>query len=500
MKHLIKFFLLVHRYLGLALSLLFVIWFLSGFAMMYVKYPTMRQNERLQNLHVAQFQNAKFNLKQAMEQAGVIDTVRIARLGMMLDRPVYRFTTTKGEYKAIFADTGELFAGTDSTLAIALATAFETQKSKPTKIEKLTEIDQWMAAARSMGYSVPVYRLTMDDAEGTYLYVSIQTGEVVQRVNARQRFLAWLGPIPHWIYPTILLRNRPIWNDIIIWTSTLGSVMCMAGIVIGFVRYKRRDSKSLVFSPYKKRWFRWHHYTGFVFGIFVFTWVFSGLLSMTPWDWAPFTRLNPEESDKWTGGIMKPELFTGSIPDAAVKLSTELKIKEVHYTQIFGKPYWLAYQDEFNTRLLAADDSLAKPMTGFQQDLLLAGIKNLNTKNEVVETILLTEYDDYYYSKNNEKRLPVLRVKLDTPDETWYYADLKTGQIVLKHERLSRLERWLYHGLHSFDFSFLLYRRPLWDVTVIFFMMGGLLVSATGVVLSWKWLKKWQQRNGFLKG
>ena len=495
MKQLINFFLLVHRYLGLALSLLFVIWFLSGFAMMYVKYPTMRQNERLHNLPVADFQHVKFSLQQAVERAGVTDTFRVVRLGMMLDRPVYRLTTTKGDYKAVFADTGELFAGTDSTLAVQLATAFEKHKSKPAKIEVLTEIDQWMAAARSMGYSVPVYRLTMDDPAGTYIYVSTQTGEVVQRVNAKQRFLAWLGPIPHWIYPTILLRNRPLWNDIIIWTSTLGSIMCIAGIVMGFVRYRRKDPKSLVFSPYKKRWFRWHHYTGFVFGIFVFTWVFSGLLSMTPWDWAPFTKLNPEESEKWTGDIMQPVSFSASISQAEMKLKKELDTRELHYTHILGKPYWLAYQDEFNTRLQAADDSLATPITALEPDKLLTGIKNLNPENEVLESTLLTEYDNYYYSKNNEKRLPVLRVSMDTPDNTWYYADLKTGQIVLKHERLSRLERWLYHGLHSFDFRFLLYKRPLWDITVIFFMLGGLLVSVTGVVLSWKWLKRWKKRN-----
>ncbi|CAG5075001.1 hypothetical protein DYBT9623_05538 [Dyadobacter sp. CECT 9623] len=50
MKATAKLFLVVHRYLGFALSLLFVIWFISGFAMMYVRYPTMRQHEKLQNL------------------------------------------------------------------------------------------------------------------------------------------------------------------------------------------------------------------------------------------------------------------------------------------------------------------------------------------------------------------------------------------------------------------------------------------------------------------
>ena len=33
--------------------------------------------------------------------------------------------------------------------------------------------------------------------------------------------------------------------------------------------------------------------------------------------------------------------------------------------------------------------------------------------------------------------------------------------------RGARWNRWLYHGLHSLDFPFLRYSRPLWDIVVI---------------------------------
>jgi len=490
MKIFIKFFLLIHRYLGLALSLLFVIWFLSGFAMMYVKYPTMSQHEKLRNLPVANFANCKLNLPEALKKANISDTLRTVRLGMMLDRPVYRLVTSRGEYRAIFADNGELFNYTDTILAKKLAVAFVKNKSQPEKLETLFEIDQWMAGARSQGYSTPVHRLKMNDAEKTFIYVSTQTGEVVQQVNARQRFLAWLGPIPHWIYPTVLLRNRPLWNDIIVWTSSLGSIMCVAGIVMGFVRYRRKDKKSFVFSPYKKKWFRWHHYTGFVFGIFAFTWVFSGLLSMTPWDWAPFTRLNFEETSQWTGGTFNPGIFNLSPAKALEIFRSEIPVKEIHFSQLHGKPYYIAYQDEEHTRMLLADGSQNRPFEIFPPNNFIKKIKELNPGISINETMVLTDYDDYYYTKNKDKRLPVLRIKMNTPEKTWYYIDLKTGQMVLKHEKLSRLERWLYHGLHSLDFRFMFYKRPLWDIIMIVLMLGGLLASSTGLVLTWKWLRR----------
>lgn len=485
MKKLVKLTLLIHRYLGFTLSLIFVIWFLSGFAMMYVKYPTMRYHERLQRLPVPDFSKADLTIAQALDRAGVKDTLRSIRLGMLLNRPIYRVTTTKGAYQAVFANDGELFKGADAGLAARLAIQF-TRCSKIISIELLTEIDQWMAAARSQGYTTPVYCVHMDDAAHTYVYVAAQTGEVVQMVNAKQRFLAWLGPIPHWIYPTVLLRNRPLWNNIIVWSSTIGSVMCMAGIVMGFVRYKR--NRGLAFSPYKKRWFRWHHYTGFVFGLFVFTWVFSGLLSMTPWDWAPYTRLEPEESVQWTGGALNTPKFSILPAIAAEKLGSVLGTREIQLIQWNGKPYYVGYADEHHTFLLNADQHAAVPVERLPFKPFVSKLKEMNAGVPVKEAVMLGEYDDYYYSKNRDKRLPVLRVKMALQDEKWYYVDPATTQVVLKHQDLSRLERWLYHGLHSLDFRFLIYKRPLWDIVVITLMIGGTLISVTALVLTWKWI------------
>lgn len=117
-------------------------------------------------------------------------------------------------------------------------------------------------------------------------------------------------------------------------------------------------------------------------------------------------------------------------------------------------------------------------------------VKAMNPGMAVIENVVLKDYDEYYYSKHNEKRLPVLRVKINTQPQTWYYVDLRTGQVVLKHEKLSRLERWLYHGLHSFDLGWLLYKSPLWAITVILLMIGGMSASCTGLVLTWRWVKR----------
>jgi hypothetical protein len=92
----------------------------------------------------------------------------------------------------------------------------------------------------------------------------------------------------------------------------------------------------------------------------------------------------------------------------------------------------------------------------------------------------------------------VLRVKFNDPVQTWLYLDSRRGAIVRKEERLSRVNRWLYHGLHSFDFPFLYYRRPLWDIVVILFSVGGIVLSATTMAAAWRRLRRHAKRASSL--
>ncbi len=99
----------------------------------------------------------------------------------------------------------------------------------------------------------------------------------------------------------------------------------------------------------------------------------------------------------------------------------------------------------------------------------------------------LVEYDAYYYDKHRTKPLPVLKVDINDEANTTYYINPKTTEVLMKYETTSRVNRWVYHGLHSLDFPALLFRRPAWDMVVIVLLLGGTSVSITGLMLTWKW-------------
>jgi hypothetical protein len=106
-----------------------------------------------------------------------------------------------------------------------------------------------------------------------------------------------------------------------------------------------------------------------------------------------------------------------------------------------------------------------------------------------VEQQLLSEYDSYYYSRGQQRPLPVLRVKFNDPARTWFYIDPEMSQVLAQVHRLNRVERWLYNGLHSLDFAFW-YSSPLWDVGMIALCLGGLASSGIGLLLGVRRLRR----------
>jgi hypothetical protein len=112
----------------------------------------------------------------------------------------------------------------------------------------------------------------------------------------------------------------------------------------------------------------------------------------------------------------------------------------------------------------------------------------------VEDAVWLHEFDSYYYDLRGTRSLPVLRVRYADQERTWLYMDPARGGIVLKTDDTRRLRRWLYQGLHSLDFPFLYYERPLWDVVVIVLSIGGLALSATTLVPAWRRVRRHVRR------
>jgi len=122
----------------------------------------------------------------------------------------------------------------------------------------------------------------------------------------------------------------------------------------------------------------------------------------------------------------------------------------------------------------------------FSTESLLTRVKQGNPGVAIVESILLSNYDSYYRPSERKPPLPVLRVKFADPDATWIYIDPHMSQVVSRFTRRERLQRWIYHGLHSLDFNFWYYQAPVWTITMVALNAGGALLSVIGALLAIK--------------
>jgi hypothetical protein len=495
-----KWMILIHRYLGIALSLLFVIWFASGIVMIYAGgiprlTPELRR-ERLQQLDLSGIRIAP---SEAAERAELgRDPERVVLLTVM-GRPAYRFPGAA----TVFADTGDLLDEIGETEAQSVASRFMNLPVEQLRyVRTLTRPDQWTLTERQW----PLYKFAVSDAAGTELYVSAQLGEVSVITTRRGRMLAWIGTIPHWLYFAPLRLNQPLWYRIVVWAAGLGCVLAVIGLILGMTQFKwvrpvRRSS-----IPYSG-WMRWHYVTGVVFGVFTLTWVFSGLLSMEPFAWTNARGLEVQR-DVFTGGPLELAQFPRIDPRTWTSLLDGRVIKEMELVRIQDAPYYIVHQAPDEARNGKRPERLHQPyyVTGrAEPDRLLVAAGTLEIKREpftveslmtrlrsavpdapIVDSQLLTEYDSYYYSRGRQTPLPVLRVKFDDPAQTWFYIDPEMSQPLAQIPRLARVERWLYNGLHSLDFSFWYQKRPLWDIGMIVLSLGGLVSSGIGLFLGIK--------------
>jgi hypothetical protein len=133
-----------------------------------------------------------------------------------------------------------------------------------------------------------------------------------------------------------------------------------------------------------------------------------------------------------------------------------------------------------------AEPSLTVRQEPFSVESVMSRVKEGNPDVPIIESELLAEYDSYYYSFDGTRPLPVLRIKFGDPDSTWFYIDPAMSQVTGRVTRLDRVERWIYNGFHSLDFSFWYYNRPLWDIAVIVLSAGCMASIATGFFLGMK--------------
>src|SRR5947207_1315943 len=94
----------VHRWLGVALCVAFLIWFPTGIVMMYWDFPGVRPADRLKRAPALDASKIRLSPAEAAVKANVHAPAQV-RLNTFDGRPVYRLRSGRDD-RVVYADSG----------------------------------------------------------------------------------------------------------------------------------------------------------------------------------------------------------------------------------------------------------------------------------------------------------------------------------------------------------------------------------------------------------
>lgn len=449
-----KWLVVTHRYLGIAMGLLMLLWFASGIGMLFIRWPEVTEAERAAGLPPIAWSGCC-----AFGDVQDVREVERAAVEDLAGRPVLRF-----DGEALDLATGRPVNEVSVVEARQVATAYARAHgiagapAMTTRVER----DQWTVTG-DFNSRRPFWRVRFDDPAASDVYVSARTGVVAQVTDRPARILNWLGPIPHWLYPEVLRADVKLWTQVVIWTSLAGVFLTVTGIYLGMVAWRPWRDRRL--TPYRGL-MAWHHLAGLAAGLLTLTWVASGLLSMQPWG---LLESPPDDRPERMKGAFSFGDLRQAVSAAAAQGVTARRLETA---PLAGRLHLMA-----DGRRL---DGQAHPAP-LSQDELAAAAGRLGP---VRRAELITTEDAYYFGHHEPVDLPAYRVELTDGDR--FYLSPASAAVLARVDSAARQNRWLFEAPHRLDFVRGLDRGPAWAAIVTALLLFCTVGVASGVWLGWR--------------
>ncbi|HEU4993862.1 MAG TPA: PepSY domain-containing protein [Gemmatimonadaceae bacterium] len=494
---------LVHRWTAIILGLLVFSWFLSGIALMYYPWPAVTESRELAHLEPLDLPSADTAIIGFADAASRTlqrtDAIHLARFG---GRLVYQIRRDDGHgpepVEFLDAADGRRLTPISDGDARVLASAYAPAESGPLGVDRLVRGDRYLMS-REYARFFPAYRVRFDDAAGTAVYVSRDRGSVFATVTSRTRATTWLGVVPHWLYFQWLYRSSRLWTWLNLLLPAFAAIIAMTGIAFGVTRlFPRRRQHIWRLSEYRGV-SNWHHVAGVLFGVIVLTWTVSGVLEMLGGDDAP----RPGDGARARGSVAWDSVRV--TPARAIAAATGFArapaadVVALDLVQLDGRPgYDVRLRDrrevwvDAGTGAVRGDmpeaDAVATARRVMYGPLARGGPGD---SVRVTHAERIDRYDTYYYARSGrERHLPAWRVAFDDPARSVVYLNSVSGAPVGFVDAGVRRWRWWRDAAHSLDFPAINNHRPLWDAIVLPLMLGGVVLSGTGMWLVVRRLKR----------
>jgi len=528
MKFLNRLLYQVHRWLGVVLALFMFFWFFTGLVIMYSKSTAQNRSQQLAHAETLAPEVGWLSLGGAWELSAVqrkaaakssvksadaganrsIDssgsgriggegdnTIADARLVRSAGQPYWLVEDSRGLRFALSALDGSVHETSPDEARKIAENWSDAAADGGIKKARYLETLQKPIILRNQTALSPFHRIELGN-DGDELLISVRTGEVLHASTRMDRAFFWAGNWLHLFKPLESVGFGHIRNDVQLWLGLFATIGTLTGLIIGWLRWRPGFRGKPTYSegrtqPYREVWLKWHFWSGLLGGTVALSWGISGFVDTNPGK--IFSEANPSRKEiiQYFGNEMPLSLrnWQPVLPVLQALAVDGSDIVEMSWRRLGSEAVLLAYTRS-GQRLPQTMDGVSPQ---FKTTSLLAAVDRMDGKAKVETQTVLDDYDSYYYPRHREglveKPLPVLMVQLADETGTRFYLDPQDGRLLAKMDRSRRVFRWLYSGLHHWDFGWL-YRRPLWDAWMLTWVSFGLVLGSSSLVVGWRLLNK----------
>ena len=191
----------IHKWVGLAIGLQFVLWAVSGAAMALLDMETVAGGPRPERIEAAPSGEAT-GWRTIVDQIG-LEKIEGLRLGTLLDRPVVEVRTA-GWTRMFDARTG-MRVTIDAVAARAIAQSNHPSGASPGAAKLLT---QQSLPVRE--HEPPIWQVDFADGERSTYYLSATTGALLERRNDAWRWWDFFWMLHNMDYAGRTSFNHPL--------------------------------------------------------------------------------------------------------------------------------------------------------------------------------------------------------------------------------------------------------------------------------------------------
>lgn len=218
----------LHKWLGLIIGIQFVLWLASGLTMSLLDADLVEaKNTRAPTVAARQWTNSSADYE-ALIAAAPADVTAI-RSGWLLGRPVFHLMSPQG-HEILDARSMERIRLGPAQIS-ALAKSYYTGQGVPASPKLLDH------SSEARDFSGKLWRVDFNDSNETTVYVSADTGELVEMRNSTWRLFDFA-----WMFHIMDYANRVNFNNPLLVASGLSALMLsLFGFWLLFVSFKLAD-------------------------------------------------------------------------------------------------------------------------------------------------------------------------------------------------------------------------------------------------------------------